>query len=228
MILSSLWGWIRSMSTPKIEGAAPRVLIADDHPLYCDALRAVVPQACPGADISEAGSQEEVLDAVSAPVPFDLVLLDLYLPGAVGLSCLHALKRAAPTTPIVVVSAVGDPKIMQEAIMCGASAFIPKSAPGQVLINALRVIIAGGTYMPTGVVAALRNAEAAPAHGELTLRQRRVLELLSTGLSNKRIARELDISEITVKAHVSAIFRKLGVANRMQASLEARRLLESH
>jgi len=187
------------------------VLIADDHPLYCDALRAVVPQACPGADISEAGSQEEVLDAVSTPVPFDLVLLDLYLPGAVGLSCLHALKRAAPTTPIVVVSAVGDPKIMQEAIMCGASAFIPKSAPGQVLINALRVIIA-----------------AAPAHGELTLRQRRVLELLSTGLSNKRIARELDISEITVKAHVSAIFRKLGVANRMQASLEARRLLESH
>jgi DNA-binding NarL/FixJ family response regulator len=216
------------MSTPKVESAAPRVLIADDHPLYCDALRAVVPQACPGADISEAGSQEEVLDAVSAPVPFDLVLLDLYLPGAVGLSCLHALKRAAPTTPIVVVSAVGDPKIMQEAIMCGASAFIPKSAPGQVLINALRVIIAGGTYMPTGVVAALRNAEAAPAHGELTLRQRRVLELLSTGLSNKRIARELDISEITVKAHVSAIFRKLGVANRMQASLEARRLLESH
>jgi DNA-binding NarL/FixJ family response regulator len=108
--------------------------------------------------------------------------------------------------------------------MAGASAFIPKSAPGQVLINALRVIIAGGTYMPTGVLAALR-AEAAPAHGELTLRQRRVLELLSTGLSNKRIARELEISEITVKAHVSAIFRKLGVANRMQAGLEARRLL---
>jgi DNA-binding NarL/FixJ family response regulator len=95
-----------------------------------------------------------------------------------------------------------------------------------VLNNALRVIIAGGTYMPTGVLAALRDADAAPPHGELTLRQRRVLELLSTGLSNKRIARELDISEITVKAHVSAIFRKLGVANRMQAGLEARRLLD--
>ncbi len=212
------------MSMQNVETAAPRVLIADDHPLYCDALRAVVPQACPGADISEAASQEEVLGAVSGPRAFDLVLLDLNLPGAVGLSCLHALKHAAPATPIVVVSAVGDPKIMQDTIMAGASAFIPKSAPGQVLINALRVIIAGGTYMPTGVLAALR-AEAAPAHGELTLRQRRVLELLSTGLSNKRIARELDISEITVKAHVSAIFRKLGVANRMQAGLEARRLL---
>jgi DNA-binding NarL/FixJ family response regulator len=213
------------MGTQKVETAAPRVLIADDHPLYCDALRAVVPQACPGAEMSEAASQDEVLGAVSGPRAFDLVLLDLNLPGAVGLSCLHALKRAAPATPIVVVSAVGDPKIMQDTIMAGASAFIPKSAPGQVLINALRVIIAGGTYMPTGVLAALR-AEAAPAHGELTLRQRRVLELLSTGLSNKRIARELEISEITVKAHVSAIFRKLGVTNRTQAGLEARRLLD--
>ncbi len=205
----------------------PRVLIADDHPLYCDALRAVVPQACPGADISEANSQEQVLSAVAAGREFSLVLLDLNLPGATGLSCLTALKKAAPTTPIVVVSAVGDPKIMQDAIMGGASAFIPKSAPGQVLINALRVILAGGTYMPTGIVAALRGGDGGPARNELTLRQRRVLELLSTGLSNKRIARALDISEITVKAHVTAIFRKLGVTNRVQAGLEARRVLEN-
>jgi DNA-binding NarL/FixJ family response regulator len=206
---------------------APRVLIADDHPLYCDALRAVVPQACPGADISEANSQEQVLAAVAAGREFSLVLLDLNLPGATGLSCLTALKKAAPTTPIVVVSAVGDPKIMQDAIMGGANAFIPKSAPGQVLINALRVILAGGTYMPTGIVAALRGGDGGGARNELTLRQRRVLELLSTGLSNKRIARALAISEITVKAHVTAIFRKLGVTNRVQAGLEARRVLES-
>jgi DNA-binding NarL/FixJ family response regulator len=214
------------MNTQSAHGAPPRVLIADDHPLYCDALRAVVPQACPGAEIDEAASQEEVLAAVAGKPSFDLVLLDLNLPGAAGLSCLHALRKAVPTTPIVVISAVGDPKVMQDAIMSGASAFIPKSAPSQVLINALKVILAGGTYMPTGVVAALRNADSA-AHAELTLRQRRVLELLSTGLSNKGIARELDISEITVKAHVSAIFRKLGVTNRMQAGLEARRLLDS-
>jgi DNA-binding NarL/FixJ family response regulator len=207
---------------------APRVLIADDHPLYRDALRAVVPQACPGADISEANSQEEVLAAVAACREFSLVLLDLNLPGATGLSCLTELRRMVPATPIVVVSAVGDPKIMQDAIMGGACAFIPKSAPGQVLINALRVILAGGTYMPTGIVAALRGGEGGPARNELTLRQRRVLELLSTGLSNKRIARALDISEITVKAHVTAIFRKLGVSNRVQAGLEARRVLERH
>jgi DNA-binding NarL/FixJ family response regulator len=81
--------------------------------------------------------------------------------------------------------------------------------------------------MPTGIVAALRGGESGPARNELTLRQRRVLELLSTGLSNKRIARALDISEITVKAHVTAIFRKLGVTNRVQAGLEARRVLEN-
>jgi DNA-binding NarL/FixJ family response regulator len=204
-----------------------RVLIADDHPLYCDALRAVVPQACPGAVISEAGSQEEALALVHAQEPFDLILLDLNLPGAVGLSCLSALRALVPTAPIVVVSAVDDPRIMQDVIVGGAMAFVPKSASGQVLINALRVIVAGGTYMPTDAIAALRDSEPAPASRELTLRQRRVLELLATGMSNKQIARDLAISEITVKAHVSAIFRKLGVCNRVQAGNEARRLLES-
>ncbi|HEY2682206.1 MAG TPA: response regulator transcription factor [Steroidobacteraceae bacterium] len=211
----------------EVEAPTPRVLIADDHPLYCDALRAVVSQAIQGAEVHAAESQEAVLAAVRTG-RFNLVLLDLNLPGAAGLSCLHALKKLATDTPIVVVSAVGDPKVMQDTVMAGASAFIPKSAPGQVLIHALKVIIAGGTYMPTGVVAALRNAAQNPVNGELTLRQRRVLELLATGLSNKRIARELKISEITVKAHVSAIFRKLGVTNRTQAGLEARKLLDTN
>lgn len=215
------------MNTKQTATPTPRVLIADDHPLYCDALRAVVPQACPGAAICEAASQQEVLAALANPGGFDLVLLDLNLPGAVGLSCLQALKQTAPATAIVVVSAVGDPRIMQDTIVAGASAFIPKSAPSQVLINALKVIIAGGTYMPTSVVAALRSADTGASRDELTLRQRRVLELLATGLSNKRIAGELGISEITVKAHVSAIFRKLGVSNRTEAGLEARRLLDA-
>lgn len=214
------------MSTTQNSGAGLRVLIADDHPLYCDALRAVVPQACPGADIHVANSQEEALAALESGAQFGLVLLDLNLPGAAGLSCLHALKAASCATPIVVVSAVSDPKVMQDVIVAGASAFIPKSASSQVLINALKVILAGGTYMPAGAVAALRGDAGGPPDGlgELTLRQRRVLELLSTGLSNKGIARALDISEVTVKAHVTAIFRKLGVSNRMQAGLEARRL----
>jgi DNA-binding NarL/FixJ family response regulator len=208
--------------------APPHVLIADDHPLYCDALRAIVPRACPGADIGEANSQEEVLAAVTGSKVFDLVLLDLNLPGAQGLSCLEALTQLAPDTPIVVISAVGDPKIIQDVIMGGANAFVPKSASAQVLISALRVVLAGGTYIPAGVLAAMRMHDSAPGWDDLTSRQRRVLELLATGLSNKHIARALEISEITVKAHVSAIFRKLAVTNRVQAGLEARRLLDGN
>jgi len=202
-----------------------RVLIADDHPLYCDALRVVVPQACPNAEITEAATQQAVLDAVAARGPFDLVVLDLNLPGASGLSCLGALRRAAPTTPVVVVSAVDDPKIMQDVILGGANAYVPKSAPRQVLVNALQVILAGGSYMTSEVIAALRDARS-ERREDLTLRQKRVLELVSSGQSNKGIARTLGISEITVKAHVSAILRKLGVANRVQAGLEGRRLID--
>lgn len=212
---------------PAIPAPAQRVLIADDHPLYCEALRAVVPQACPGAVIAEAGSQAEVLAAVTCDSSFDLVLLDLNLPGASGLSCLSALRRCAPLAPIVVISAVDDPKIMQEVILGGATAYVPKSAPRQVLINALRAILAGGSYMPVEVVAALRAGRATQSQNELTQRQRRVLDLLASGLSNKLIARTLGISEITVKAHVSAIFRKLGVSNRVQAGLEARRFMDT-
>jgi DNA-binding NarL/FixJ family response regulator len=214
------------MTDARPDALPRRVLIADDHPLYCDALRAVVPQACPGAEISEAGTQQTVLDAVSGPDRFDLVVLDLNLPGASGLSCLTALRRAAPGTPVVVVSAVDDPRIMQDVILGGANAYVPKSAPRQVLVNALQVSLSGGSYMPSEVVAALRDARAAPRE-DLTLRQKRVLELLSSGQSNKTIARALGISEITVKAHVSAILRKLGVSNRMQAGIEGRRLLDN-
>jgi len=208
-----------------------RVLIADDHPLYCEALRAVVPQACPEAEIREAASQAEVLAAVTSDAVFDLVLLDLNIPGASGFSCLSALRRVAPLTPVVVISAVDDARTMQEVILGGANAYVPKSAPRQVLVNAIGAILAGGTYMPAEVVAALRESHAqsreepAAARDELTLRQRRVLELLSQGLSNKQIARTLEISEITVKAHVSSIFRKLGVTNRVQAVIEAGRVL---
>jgi len=211
--------------------AGKRVLIADDHPLYCEALRAVVPQACPDAEIHEAASQAEVLAAVTSDQVFDLVLLDLNIPGASGFSCLSALRQVAPLTPVVVISAVDDARTMQQVILGGANAYVPKSAPRLVLINAIRAILAGGTYIPAEVVAALREShsqsreEPAAARDELTLRQRRVLELLSQGMSNKQIARALAISEITVKAHVSSIFRKLGVTNRVQAVIEAGRLL---
>lgn len=211
---------------------AKRVLIADDHPLYRDALRAVVPQALCGAQVSEACCQEDVVAQVTSDAVFDLVVLDLNLPGATGLSCLRHIRESAPLTPIIVVSGNDDPATMGEVVMAGAAGYVPKSAPRQVLVDAIRVIMAGGTYLPTAAVIALRSSQSrpaaratAPAGDPLTSRQKRVLKLLAQGLSNKHIARELEISEITVKAHVSLILKKLGVANRVQAAIEGRKLL---
>ena len=121
---------------------------------------------------------------------------------------------------------------MSEVVLAGAAGYVPKAAPRQVLIDALRAIMGGGTYLPAAAVVALRRAQASGPSAarsrpsdELTSRQKRVLKLLAAGLSNKRIARELEISEITVKAHVSLILKKLRVANRVQAAIEARRRL---
>jgi len=217
-------------STPELN--AKRVLIADDHPLYRDALRAIVPQAMPDAQVCEAGCQKDVIDNVISDSSFDLIVLDLNLPGATGLSCLRHVRETAQLTPIMVVSGNDDPATMRDVVMAGATGYVPKSSPRQVLVDAIRVIMGGGTYLPTAAVLALRRAQtqeaAAPkitARDELTLRQKKVLKLLAEGMSNKHIARELQISEITVKAHVSLILKKLGVANRVQAAMEAKRLL---
>jgi DNA-binding NarL/FixJ family response regulator len=220
-----------AIQTP--EARAKRVLIADDHPLYRDALRAIVPQALPSAEMSEADCQGEVFAQVSSDATFDLIVLDLSLPGATGLSCLLHVRATAPLTPIIVVSGNDDPAVMSDVVLAGATGYVPKSAPRQVLIDAIRAIMGGGTYLPAAAVGALRRAQSHDATGAkgsiseaLTSRQKRVLRLLAEGLSNKGIAREMQISEITVKAHVSLILKKLGVANRVQAAMEARKLLK--
>jgi len=210
---------------------AKRVLIADDHPLYRDALQTVVPRACGAAEVAEAASQDDVMQRVASDTDFDLIFLDLNLPGATGLSCLHYIRGVAPLTPIIVVSGNDDPETMSEVVLAGAAGFVPKSAPRDVLVDAIRVIMGGGTYLPAAAVVALRRAKSPgpaapePARDKLTSRQMRVLRLLAKGMSNKDIARELDISEITVKAHVSLILKKLGVSNRTQAAIETRKLL---
>ena len=208
---------------------AKRVLIADDHPLYRDALRAIVPQACPAADLREASCQDDVLREVVSDASFDLIALDLKLPGAVGLSCLRAIRERAPFTPVLIVSAIDDPGTMSEVMKAGATGFVPKSAHRQMLIDAIRAVLGGGTYLPLAGMSALRNSPPATREaadrsnvGALTSQQRRVLDLLAQGQSNKQIAGQLQISEITVKAHVSSILKKLGVNNRVQAAIEAR------
>lgn len=218
----------------QLTAGATRVLLADDHPLYRDALRQIVPDACPAAELVEACDQSQVLALVTSDSAFDLILLDLDIPGATGLSCLQAVRTAAPLTPVIVVSAADDPQTMRRAVLGGATGYVTKSATRQTLVDAIRVVLSGGCYVPSAAMAALRESSGGGGRGNnrqqtgigaLTSRQLVVLRLMARGLANKEIGQQLDISEITVKAHVSAILQKLQVKNRVQAILAAQNLV---
>lgn len=199
----------------------PRVLIADDHPLFRAAIRDVVGQvfAAQGWEFAvvEATGADEAAAAVEQDDDFDLILLDLSMPGARGLSTLIALRSRAPSTPIVVVSSVDDATTVRQAVACGAAGFIPKSSSKDLIAEALAVVFAGGVFLPPGMQDDAEPEPPSRPADALTQRQLAVLDLLSRGLSNKLIARDLDISDMTVKAHVTAILRKLGVTSRTQA-----------
>jgi DNA-binding NarL/FixJ family response regulator len=203
-----------------------RVLIADDHPLYRDALQLVVAGVFADMECSHGADVAGTLRALDAG-DIDLVLLDLSMPDASGLEGLRRIRAAHPTVPVIVCSADDDPRTVREAFQDGAAGYLPKSSGTALTRHALEIVRAGGRYVPSE---ALREQAASPTGGgtervaedPLTPRQVRVLELMEQGLSNKAIGRELGIGEITVKAHVSAILRKLGVDNRVQAVLAAR------
>mgnify|MGYP001809670545 CR=1 FL=1 len=205
-----------------------RVLIADDHPLFRSALLEVVGEAmgrCACAEAQDWPRARELLRGAD----FDLILLDLHMPGMNGFTGLIALRNLAPATPIVVVSAESAAATMQDAIAFGASGFIPKSLPKEGMTGALRRVLAGEVFLPAdhGAVPPERGRGAAAGEGlaALTQQQRCVVEMMVTGKSNKVIAHELSIAESTVKAHVSAILRKLRVSNRTQAVINAAKLL---
>lgn len=200
----------------------PRVLIADDHPLFRDAIKDVIGRLflSHGWDFTclEATQSSEVTEAAEQDEDLDLILLDLSMPGACGLSTLVTLRSRAPSIPVVIISSVDDPATMRQAIACGAAGFIPKSSSKDQIATALQVVFAGGVYLPQDIRIEPPRAGAEPrGPNALTARQLAVLDLLARGLSNKHIARDLDISDMTVKAHVTAILRKLGVSSRSQA-----------
>ena len=207
----------------------PRVLMAEDHPLFREALHRVLNQIL-GADDApleavEAGTVDELLAAAHSDDSFDLVMLDLFMPGAQGLSHLVAVRARMPATPIVVFSSISDPKAVRQTITCGAAGFIPKSASQDEIAGALKTVMSGGIYLPLRFKAEIDAGALKPRHhwdddeerGALTGRQVAVLELVAAGKANKQIAYELGISEITVKTHVTAILRKLRVTSRSQA-----------
>lgn len=205
------------------------VIIADDHPLFREALSLALDRALGGAEIIEAGSMSELEAAARDHAQADLVLLDLHMPGVQGFSALIYLRAHHPELPVCVISANNNPTVIQRAMDHGAAAFIHKSAPIDQMRETLSAVLAGEILQPPeldNVTAATEpdEIEIGERVSELTPQQFRVLMMVGEGLLNKQIAYDLNISEATIKAHMTAIFRKLGVTNRTQAVLLIQRL----
>jgi len=205
----------------------PTFIVADDHPLFRDALRQTIENAFPGAMILEAGTLEEVSAAIDQNDDVDLILFDLNMPGTRAFSGLIYLRAQYPTTPICVVSASEDAATIRNAVAIGASGFVPKSASTGDIRTAIETILAGGQWTPGSVDLSIDDDPVADLIAQLrslTPQQVRVLMMLGEGLLNKQIAYELSVSEATIKAHVSAILQKLQVENRTKAVLAAAKI----
>lgn len=206
-----------------------QIIVADDHPLFREALQKVLAPRMPGVRFVEAESFDSLRLAVEQHDDADLVLLDLDIPGTTGFSALAWLRDHFPALPVVMISATGDVGIMRRAVNLGASGFIPKSSPVETISEAVAAVLEGEIWLPAAALAL--DETGVPIQDEfsrrastLTPQQRRVLDMLADGLLNKQIAAQLEVSEATVKAHATLIFRKLGVRSRTQAALAARRL----
>ncbi len=206
-----------------------KVLVADDHPLFREALVHAVTRRVSDAQIIEADSLESLQNAVDANPDADLLLLDLQMPGVKGFSALAYLRNKHETLPTVVVSAFEQPEVIRRAIRHGASGYIPKSSPIDVMEEAITAVLEGEVWLPDGVTLddeelPSQEARIAAALSTLTPHQFRVLLMLGEGLMNKQIAYQLGVSEATIKAHVTAILRKLKVTNRTQAVVSIQQL----
>ncbi len=202
-----------------------QILIADDHPLMRSALRQAVEQAFGGVEVVEAARYEQLCSAVEEGAEPDVILMDLHMPGMNGFIGLMMLRSDYPEIPVLVVSAAEDTGTIQRSIDYGASGFVPKSAPIGQVADAIRAVLGGGLWIPdTGATPDRAEAAIAERMVNLTPQQLRVLAGMAEGKLNKQIAFEMAIAEQTVKDHVTAILRKLGVSNRTQALLVASRL----
>ena len=202
-----------------------KVIVADDHPLFRAALSDAVHQSLSEPELLTVGSFDELSAELQAHRDADLLLLDLNMPGARGYSALVHARSIAPTLPVIVVSAFEDASVVRASLDHGASGFIPKSASPATMAQAIAAVLDGETWAP--------DDSASAEHADrvftdklalLTPQQQRVLVMLTEGLLNKQIAIDLEISEATVKAHITAILRKLGVHTRTQAVIAARSL----
>ena len=200
--------------------------IVDDHPMFREALLGAVTVAFPGTMIDEADSLASACEVIERSETIDLILLDLSIHGVSGFEGLIQIRARFPRLPIIVVSGMDDPHIVQEAIRYGAAGFVPKAAGKALLTEAINEVIGGGVFLPKeyrrskSVRTAKNASEMLERLRSLTPAQMRVLALVRRGKLNKQIAYELNVGESTIKAHISEIMRKLGVASRTQAVIE--------
>ena len=207
-----------------------KLLIVDDHAIVREGLAALLLQWEAGATVLQASGGIEGLSLAEAHPDLDAVFLDLNMPGQGGVEAIHAFRKRCPQVPVIVLSSSEDPGDVRRAIRSGALGYVPKSANPQTMLSALRLVLSGETYLPllmleSSPADALPERNGAPhdVGGGLTERQAEVLRHLCRGLSNKEISRALGLSEKTTKAHITAIFKTLGVVNRTQAVTAARR-----
>jgi DNA-binding NarL/FixJ family response regulator len=205
-----------------------RILIIDDHPLFRDALKQALAPIFDLSQVSDAANLNDGLAKLSADADVDLVLLDLKMPGVQGLAGLALVRSQYPSVPVVIVSGQDEPAMMRRARDMGAAGFVPKATSGEDMRAAFKTILAGGLWFPETVgasdVSEKELDDLSRRIATLTPQQLRVLMMLKEGQLNKQIAYELDVSEATIKAHVSAILTKLNVDSRTQAVIAAGRI----
>ena len=211
-----------------------KYLIVDDHALVAGALTLLLEDRDPEADVHTAATADAALELVDREGGADLLILDLSLPGVTGTELMEEIVRRQPMLKILVVSGLADQESIMRVLQLGAAGFVPKSLDTELLSSAIDFVLKGGVYIPsklltesqkdgffTRTAARLKAPESAPPH--LTDRQLDVLAQLAKGAPIKRICRELDLSEGTVKTHVAAIYRSFGASNRTEALIAARR-----
>ena len=207
-----------------------KLILADDHTLFRNGLALLLNAQCAGCEIWEGESLDAALAEAQAHPDVDVALLDLNMPGMAGVQGIRRFVELHPTLPLVILTGADEPQQIQEVISAGATGFIPKSSTPAVMLSAIQLVLAGGTYLPPQMLASASDAAPIPANStvreqaktQLTERQLQVLRQLAAGKPNKAICRELNIEEGTVKAHIATIFRVLDVANRTEAASVAR------
>jgi two-component system nitrate/nitrite response regulator NarL len=204
-----------------------KLLIVDDHAVVREGLATLLRQLGTDTTVLQARDSGEGLAFAESEVDLDAVFLDLNMPGLDGLSAIQEFGKRHPDLPVIVLSSSEDPGDVRSALAAGALGYIPKSATSQTLLSALQLVLSGNVYIPTLMLNAANPAPANPrSHGggvaSLSARQLDILSRICRGLSNKEISRELDLSEKTVKTHITAIFKALNVVSRSQAASIAR------